>query len=98
MFKCVDSVRGVCSLGMLLFIIHCNSRDFSLLESYAAEGSCMEAQRNDLEAKVDGKGFLMKWGFLFLFWFSFVFVRLRKAEDKEKHLELLDILPVNGDN
>lgn len=50
----------------------------------------MEAQRNDLEAKVDGKGFLMKWGFFwvlgFFFWFSFVFVRLRKAEDKEKHL------------
>lgn len=50
----------------------------------------MEAQRNDLEAKGDGKGFLMKWGFWGVFFgfrvFSFVFVRLRKAEDKEKHL------------
>lgn len=49
-----------CSSSLFIVI----AETFSLLESYAAEGSCMEAQRNDLEAKVDGKGFRMKWGFL----------------------------------
>lgn len=53
----------------------------------------MEAQRNNSEAEVDGKGFVNEVIF-------FVFVRLRKAECKETNIwELLCVfLSVNENN